>query len=91
VNWIGAAGNYVELHCGDRSVLHRVTIGKIESRLDPEEFIRVHRTAIVRRTQCAVLRTAGDSRFLLLLHCGAQVPVSERYVDSVRACIETCP
>ena len=87
VHWIGAAGNYVELHCDGRSVLHRVTIGKIESRLDPGQFIRVHRTAIVRRAQCAVLRSVGDSRFLLGLHCGAQVPVSERYVNTVRACI----
>jgi two-component system LytT family response regulator len=91
VNWISAAGNYVELHCKERSVLHRVAIGKIDSRLDPAEFLRAHRTAIVRRTQCAAIRTVGDGRYLLRLHCGAQVPVSERHVDAVRACIRGEP
>lgn len=91
VQWIGAAGNYVELHLQGRCLLHRVTIGKIETRLDPRNFLRVHRTAIVRRSECAALSVIGDGRYQIRLRCGAVVPVSERYVEAVRRCIDGHP
>ena len=85
VLWIESAGNYVELHTAGRSLLHRVALSRLEQHLDPFEFLRVHRGAIVRRTQMASLAVAGDGSYLLGLRCGAEVAVSERYVDSVRA------
>jgi two-component system LytT family response regulator len=88
VQWISAAGNYIELHLHARCLLHRVTIGKIEARLNPLDFLRVHRTAIVRRAECTALHTLGDGRYQIQLRCGAVAPVSERYVDAVRQCIE---
>ncbi len=87
VDWIESAGNYVELHCQQRSLLHRISLGALETRLNPQHYLRVHRTAIVRRAQCAVLLTNGDGRYQLTLHCGATVPVSERYVAAARSCI----
>lgn len=83
--WIESAGNYVQLHTAARSLLHRVALSRLERHLDPFDFLRVHRGAIVRRTQMASLAVAGDGSYLLGLHCGAKVPVSERYVQSVRA------
>jgi two-component system LytT family response regulator len=88
VLWISTAGNYVELHLQARCLLHRLTIGKIEVRLDPRDFLRVHRTAIVRRAECVLLSTVGDGRYQIQLRSGAMVPVSERYVDAVRRCID---
>ncbi|MBL8961941.1 MAG: response regulator transcription factor [Gemmatimonadetes bacterium] len=85
VRWFGASGNYVELHLAKRVVLHRLTIGALERRLDPAVFLRVHRSAIVRRADVGVLRVTGDGTYVLQLRSGAQVPVSERYVDAVRA------
>lgn len=85
VRWFGASGNYVELHLAKRVVLHRLTIGALERRLDPAVFLRVHRSTIVRRSDVGVLRVTGDGTYLLLLRSGTQVPVSERYVDAVRA------
>ena len=85
VRWFGASGNYVELHLAKRVVLHRLTIGALERRLDPRVFLRVHRSAIVRRSDVGVLRVTGDGTYLLQLRSGPQVPVSERYVDAVRA------
>lgn len=85
VRWFGASGNYVELHLGKRVVLHRVSIGALERRLDPGIFLRVHRSTIVRRSDMGVLRVTGDGTYLLQLRSGGQVSVSERYVDAVRA------
>jgi two-component system LytT family response regulator len=85
VRWIGAAGNYVELHLADRMVLHRVTLSALEQRLDPAVFLRVHRSAIVRRAECKSLTVTGDGTYALRLHSGAKVAVSEKYVADVRA------
>lgn len=84
VEWIAAAGNYVELHLPGRLVLHRSTLGALEARLPGRDFLRVHRTALVRRDAIAALAVTGDSTYEARLRSGAQVPVSERYVKEVR-------
>lgn len=48
VRWIGAADNYVELHCASGVHLYRRTMRDLESLLDPADFARIHRSAIVR-------------------------------------------
>lgn len=85
VAWIGSAGNYVELQVGGRSILHRMPLSKLEPRLDPAEFLRTHRTAIVRRSQVRELVVLSDGAWELRLRSGATVPVSTRYVGAVRA------
>jgi DNA-binding LytR/AlgR family response regulator len=84
VRWIGAAGNYAELHLPERTLLHRITFGVLVGRLDPTEFMRTHRSVAVRREQCAALGVVGDGVYVLRLRCGDVVPVSERYVQGVR-------
>ena len=65
VDWIESAANYVRLHVGPNSHLLRATMAKVESSLDPHQFIRVHRNAIVNAADSlAALRQAlGDFFF----------------------------
>lgn len=86
--WMESAGNYVELRLAGRAVLHRVTLGRFETLLDPGCFLRVHRSAIVRRDQLASLASTGDGTWRLTLRCGGVVPVSERYLAAVRAALQ---
>ena len=83
--WIESAGNYVELHLTGRTVLHRITLNRLEALLDPADFLRVHRSAIVRRSQVARLETVGDGSYRLTLRSGATVAVSERYLGALKA------
>jgi two-component system LytT family response regulator len=83
--WIESAGNYVELHLAGRTVLHRITLNRIETLLAPADFLRVHRGAIVRRSEIARLDTVGDGSYRLTLRCGATVAVSERYLGALRS------
>lgn len=91
IEWIGAAGNYVELHLAAmdgapaRVVLHRSTLAALEARLPRQQFQRVHRTAVVRPAAFASLSVTGDGTYALGLRSGDVVPVSERYVREVRA------
>ncbi len=85
IEWIGAAGNYVELHMGPKVSLHRSTMSTIEERLPPGQFMRVHRTILVRTSALAALAVTGDSTYEARLRSGDTVPVSERFVKDVRA------
>ena len=81
---IESAGNYVQLRLASRTVLHRMTLSHLERLLPPEEFVRVHRGAIVQRRQIASLETVGDGSYRLKLRCGDAVAVSERYVAALK-------
>jgi two-component system, LytTR family, response regulator len=87
VFWIGAAGNYVELHTAGRTILHRIPLSKLETHLPAGVFVRAHRGAIVRTDQCVRLAVVGDGSYLLTLRSGDEVAVSERHVAGVRAAI----
>lgn len=82
---IEAAGNYVELRLAGRTVLHRTTLGRLESLLAPGEFVRVHRGTLVRREQVAGMETRGDGTYWLSLRNGELVAVSERYAGTLKA------
>ncbi|WBS01582.1 LytTR family DNA-binding domain-containing protein [Pseudoduganella sp. SL102] len=85
--WMEAAGNYVELHLPARTVLHRITLNRLEALLDPACFLRVHRGAIVRRDQIASLVSGGEGSHKLMLRCGGVVPVSASYMAALKAAL----
>jgi two-component system LytT family response regulator len=59
VDWIEAADYYVQLHVGGKSYLHRESMQRLEERLDPGRFLRIHRSAIVNRQRVKELRHKG--------------------------------
>ncbi|MES2015221.1 MAG: LytTR family DNA-binding domain-containing protein [Pseudomonadota bacterium] len=85
VHWIEACGNYVQLHMAQRMVMHRIPISRLAARLDPADFMQVHRRAIIRSNQLQALEVTGDGTFSARLACGARVAVSERYAETTRA------
>lgn len=84
VDWIETSGNYVSLHLAARSVMYRLPLSRLLDHLDPARFLRVHRSAVVHCGQAAKLEVVGDGAYRLSLRSGAQVAVSERYVDALR-------
>jgi two-component system LytT family response regulator len=86
VVWIGAADYYAELHTRDgKAHLVRETMQRLEARLDPTMFMRIHRTAIVRVDQIAELRTQGADRSLVVLRDGTRLPLSRSRRDAIEA------
>jgi len=82
--WISSAGNYVELHIDERSVLHRQTLTSLVEQLDPDQFMRIHRSAAVNRHHVAELLNTDTGNYSLRLRSGEQVPVSDRHRDDVK-------
>ena len=67
IDWVAAAGNYVELHVGPKSHLMRKTMNTVEAKLDPQRFLRIHRSAIVNVERIKELRPRryGDHKIVL--------------------------
>lgn len=84
VEWLQAAGNYVNLHVRGRDYPLRATMAGIEERLDPARFVRVHRGYFVNLDYLAEIEPleSGDAR--LQLRDGAKIPCSRRYRAALR-------
>lgn len=84
IEWLQAAGNYVNLHVRGRDYPLRATMAGIEGRLDPARFVRVHRSYAVNLDYLAEIEPldTGDAR--LHLRDGATIPCSRRYRGALR-------
>ena len=76
---IAAEGNYVRLCTGRESYLLRATMNEMEQRLDRRQFVRVHRSSIVRMDRVREMRATAAGDTVVVLHDGTEVPVSARY------------
>jgi two-component system LytT family response regulator len=76
ITWIRAEGDYARVHSGGQSYLVYRTLNDLEARLDPMEFLRVHRSAIVRVDQIADIQPADSGRYGLTLTDGTRLIVS---------------
>jgi two-component system LytT family response regulator len=67
IDWIGSAGNYVELHVGAASHLLRETLATLAPRLDPGRFVRIHRSTLVNLERVREVHPlfAGDAEITL--------------------------
>lgn len=83
--WLEAADNYVVVHTGQGEHLIRDTLTRLEARLDPGRFVRAHRSAIVRLSAVAEVRTLFHGGEELRLVDGTVVPVGRSCRDRVRA------
>jgi two-component system, LytTR family, response regulator len=82
VEWIAAAGDYAELHSvGGRSHLLRETMNSLEQKLDPAQFLRIHRSRIVRVKCVRELRAIENREYLVKLSDGSEHRSSRTYAD----------
>lgn len=85
VDWIEAAGMYVRLHTPETQPLIRRTIHDLELRLDPEKFIRIHRSAIINVDRLHDLQPLASGDFEVTLLDGTRLTLSRRYRHRVEA------
>ena len=81
VQWISAAGDYTELHTRERSYLLRETMNSLDEKLDPRQFLRIHRSRIVRLESLRELRILGDGEYIAKLHDGSEHRSSRTYAE----------
>jgi two-component system LytT family response regulator len=85
LDYAEAQDDYVSLHSQGKSYLKEQTISSLEAALDPERFVRIHRSAIVNLERVGKIEPyAKDSRVAVLAD-GVQLPVSRAGYERLRA------
>jgi two-component system LytT family response regulator len=89
IEWIEGADYYIHLHTRDKSYLYRERLKNLESRLPPESFIRVHKSAIINLRCLDKLIMDYRNRVTALLLSGARVKVSRSREKGLIDCCRT--
>jgi len=81
IHCLEATGNYVQLYCERANHLLRSTLAAVEAKLDPQRFLRVHRSWIVNLGQVQEAQPWTKGGWVLLTRRGLKVPVGQQYHD----------
>lgn len=79
IDWVDAAGNYVRLNSKGNAFLMRETMSALEQRLDPEMFLRIHRSTIVNIERIREIRPLQHGEHLVILDNGQRLTMSRSY------------
>jgi two-component system LytT family response regulator len=79
INWIEAAGVYVQLHVAGKKYLHRASLGELETALHPDRFLRIHRSTIVNISSVKELHLQSHGDYIAILKDGTQLKMSRSY------------
>jgi len=85
IDWISAAGHYLELHVGCEKHLIREHLNRLEAKLDPEKFVRIHRSIIVNLDNIKSLHPLFNGDHLLILNNGQELNLSRTYHEKLMA------
>ena len=85
IDRIEAERDYMRLHVGSHSYLLHQTISSLEERLDPQQFVRLHRSHIVRRDHIARLRHDGSGVWFAALADGNEIRIGRTFLANARA------
>jgi two-component system, LytTR family, response regulator len=83
IDWCEAAGNYVRMHVGQQEYLVRDTMGHLESQLEPQQFVRIHRSTIVNVDRIQEMQSSFNGEYVVLLRNGTRLTLSRGYRDAL--------
>jgi len=87
VDWLETAGNYVCLHAGKETHLVRETMNQIEFQLDPGQFVRIHRSTMVRIETIREIQPLFNGDRAVILRDGTKLTMSRSYRDKAKAAL----
>jgi two-component system, LytTR family, response regulator len=85
IDWVEAAENYVHLHTGAKSHLVTGTMSSLEKSLDPNIFIRIHRSAIVNVSRIAEIQPSLAGEYEVTLQNGKVVHSGRQYREKLKS------
>jgi two-component system, LytTR family, response regulator len=84
IEWCEASGNYVRVHVGPQCHLVRDTMAHLESELDPNLFMRIHRSTIVNVDRIQEMHSTFNGEYVVLLRGGTRLTLSRGYRDAIQ-------
>lgn len=91
IDWIESDRNYALFHVGDLTHIYRSTITELEQHLNPAQFLRIHRSAIVRKTFVSEIIPRSERSYEVVLKNGMTLDIGVLYKDSVFAGLGLTP
>jgi len=85
VAWFESVGDYVNVHAGGAQHLIHLSLARLEARLDPERFARIHRTCIVNLDRVAAFQRQPSGQLVARLDDGTCLPVSRAKAQELRS------
>jgi two-component system LytT family response regulator len=85
IDWCEAAGNYVRMHVGQQEHLVRDTMSHVESQLDGQQFMRIHRSTIVNVDRIQEMQSSFNGEYVVLLRTGTRLTLSRGYREILQA------
>ena len=91
IRWLEAERDFVRVHMNGHAPLVSALLGDMEKALGGEAFVRIHRSAIVRKDKVRALLRGRFSAPMLELDDGSRLAVGRKYRDAVRAAFDLRP
>lgn len=85
IAWIEAAGNHIKLYEEQANHLLRQTMKETEALLDPQQFLRIHRSLIVNVSFIQELQPWGRGEYVIILHDGTRLHASRSHRPKIEA------
>ena len=82
-SWIAADDYYVRLHMKGKSHLLRESMNQLELKLDPQKFLRIHRSSIVNIGRIQELQPWFHGEYRIILREGVQLTLSRTYREKL--------
>ena len=84
IDWISAAGNYLEIHVGSETYLLRERLSVMEQKLSPDLFIRIHRSTIVKIDFIKAMHPLFNGDHLVVLCDDTELNMSRTYYEKLK-------
>jgi two-component system, LytTR family, response regulator len=91
IDWIEAAEKYVQIHAGGSTYLMRESLHVMEEKLDPREFVRVHRSTIINIRRIKEVQRWFQGRHIIILSNGKRFTSGKMYKDRLIQLIQNLP
>ena len=88
IEWIEAEGDYMKFHVGGKTHLMRETMGRLEARLDPKRFVRIHRSTIVNLDCVRKLSPSFVGEYAVVLQDGTKLKLSRGYQEKLQSLLK---
>jgi two-component system LytT family response regulator len=89
IDWISAEDYYVKLHVGRKSHLLRETMNELEAKLDPEKFLRIHRSSIVNLDRVKEMHAHFNGDYMVILNDGTELRLSRSRREQLQSLLKS--
>lgn len=88
IDWVDAAGDYMCVHADGNTYVLRGTMKRLEKLLNPDTFVRVHRSAIVNRNRVRSMRPHRNGEYFLTLDGDTELKLSRKYKSNLELLVD---